>query len=200
MTLALAIIGGGIYAEIVGYFVHILLHSEKIQFLSRSHMLHHLRDYGPKMGLRPSERYIRSSDGRTALFGVGAEWIVPLALVIGGSIAILSIFKVSPLFQLVFLASAIAWGFMLFAYMHDAMHIKGFWMERNPLLKNWFLRARKLHDIHHLNLTDDGRMVTNYGICFFGLDRLLGTLQPRHQRFNERGFEAAQKRYAFIFR
>lgn len=43
MAFFLALIAGWLYAEICGYFLHILLHSEKIPFLSHSHVIHHLR-------------------------------------------------------------------------------------------------------------------------------------------------------------
>jgi len=40
-----------------------------------------------------------------------------------------------------------------------------------PLLKDWFVQARRLHDIHHRSLDDQGRMDRNFGIGFFSCER-----------------------------
>jgi hypothetical protein len=83
----------------------------------------------------------------------------------------------------------------MFSYLHDRMHVKDFWMERNPILKTWFRRARKLHDIHHRVLNDNGSMDRNFGIGFFVFDRLFGTLSLRQPPFNHRGFAVARERF-----
>lgn len=44
MNVVAIIVGLILYAEFVGYFLHKLLHSENIAWLSKSHMNHHLRD------------------------------------------------------------------------------------------------------------------------------------------------------------
>ena len=48
LNILLTIAGACLFTEIAGYFIHILLHSNKIQFLSKNHMVHHLKVYQPK--------------------------------------------------------------------------------------------------------------------------------------------------------
>ncbi|MDE1975878.1 MAG: hypothetical protein KGI84_01305, partial [Elusimicrobia bacterium] len=62
-------VGACLTAEFVGYWLHILLHSDKIKFLSRSHMIHHLISYPPDTPMRPSEEYMLSTQGRASLLG-----------------------------------------------------------------------------------------------------------------------------------
>ena len=44
-------------AELAGYWLHRLLHSDTLPFLSRGHMVHHLLLYGPMQPMR-AERYL----------------------------------------------------------------------------------------------------------------------------------------------
>jgi len=53
-------------------------------------------------------------------------------------------------------------------------------MERTPVLRWWFRKARRLHDIHHRSLDFNGRMDKNFGIGFFLFDRIFRTLAQRH--------------------
>jgi hypothetical protein len=76
MTVLITLACAFLVAEFAGYAIHILLHSEKLPFLSRNHMLHHLRDYGPARGLR-SDRYRDSTEGRVGVLGIGLEWLIP---------------------------------------------------------------------------------------------------------------------------
>ena len=87
----------------------------------------------------------------------------------------------------------------MFSYLHDRMHIKGFWMVRAPLLNRWFLQARRLHDIHHHILNNDGLMDKNFGIGFFVFDRMFGTLASETSPFNRRGYAAAQERFRNLY-
>jgi len=198
LSVVVTIVVGCVIAEICGYGVHHLLHSEKVPWLARTHMLHHLRDYGPKKGLRHNE-YICSADDRFSILSVGIEWVVPLAILESIAVSVMLALGVAWYLQIIFFFVTLGWGYVFYSYMHDAMHIKGFWMERNSVLGKWFRNARRLHDLHHLDLTNDGRMRKNYGICFFFLDRLLGSLANKRKPFNDAGYEAAQKRYAFIY-
>jgi sterol desaturase/sphingolipid hydroxylase (fatty acid hydroxylase superfamily) len=74
------------------------------------------------------------------------------------------------------------------------MHLEKFWMARVPLLKIWFRKARRLHDIHHPSLNDKGRMNRNYGVGFFFFDRLFGTIAKHHCPLNWHGYHAAGRR------
>ena len=83
----------------------------------------------------------------------------------------------------------------MFSYLHDRMHIRNFWMTRVPLLRSWFLRARRLHDIHHRSVNSKGFRNTNFGIGFYFFDRFFRTMAKSHRRFNWVGYQAAIGRY-----
>ncbi len=182
-------------SELAGYLLHRLLHSGKIRWLSRSHMEHHLQHYGPRQPMRPSTQYIDSTTGRWAIGNVGLEWIVPSGILMGAFLAAFALLRVPWAYRTMFIGITLGWTSFLFSYLHDRMHLRGFWMERNRLLKSWFVAARRLHDIHHLSLNDRGRMDRNFGIGFFLFDRVFGTLRTRLQAINYRGLEAARQRY-----
>ena len=194
-SVLLSFVGGIFFAEVVGYFTHILLHSEKVPALSRGHMIHHLKVYGPRSGLRNSGEYRGSTENRASVLGIGLEWIAPLGAVTALASAIAWYFEIPLVSFALFVSAAIGWGILMFSYMHDAMHIQGFWMERSPIFKNWFRRVRAYHDIHHLEFSDDGRMRKNYGICLFFMDGIGRSLSRKHKAFNKAGFEAALIRY-----
>ena len=196
--IAIWVVASGMVAELLGYLLHRLLHSGWIRWLSASHMKHHMLLYGPLQKQRPSEDYIDATVDRLAIGNIGVEWLAPTAalLVIAG--AILWAFKVTFLHQVIFFATVVGWSFVMFSYLHDRMHIKNFWMERNPLLKAWFRRSRRLHDIHHRMLNDAGLMDRNFGIGFFLFDRLFGTLSPQQESFNQYGYAAAKERFRYL--
>jgi sterol desaturase/sphingolipid hydroxylase (fatty acid hydroxylase superfamily) len=187
-------------AELLGYLLHRLLHSGWIPFLSMNHMKHHLVLYGPLQKQRPSEEYLDATTGQIAIGNVGLEWILPtgiLLIVLGCLFLLLGIGVV---YQLVFLGVVLAWSFWVFSYLHDRMHIKGFWMERVPIVKEWFCWARNLHDIHHRVLNDQGLMDKNFGIGFAFFDWLFGTMVSVQPPFNRAGFGVAQDKFAFVTR
>lgn len=199
LTLALTALAGCVFTEVVGYWLHILLHSEKIAWLSRGHMIHHLKIYGPRRSLRQPGPYKDSVDGRWGFLGIGAEWLLPIVLVLGGAVALASFVLKVPLgLQAVFMGAALLWGQFMFGTMHDSMHLEGYWMATSPLLGPWYRRIRRLHDIHHLRFSEEGLMPSNFGICFFGFDRLFGTYCTKAESFNESGYQAALKRYAAV--
>jgi sterol desaturase/sphingolipid hydroxylase (fatty acid hydroxylase superfamily) len=189
----------GVFTEFVGYWLHVLLHSERIEFLSRNHMIHHLVAYPPNRAQRPSAEYRGSTDDRAALLGIGLEWLVPSTLLLSVLLAAFRALSLRAADQAVFIGTSLAWGWFMFGYMHDAMHVKGFWMERSRMLGDWLADSRRRHDIHHMDLAPDGRMDKNYGICIFIFDRLFGSFADKHVRFDKAALEAARKRYAFIF-
>lgn len=199
MTFALAALAGCAFTEFVGYFLHILLHSEKIAWLSRGHMIHHLKIYGPRRSLRQAGPYKDSVDGRYGFLGIGLEWLLPILLILVAAVAVCSlVLEISFLTQAVFMGVALAWGKFMFGTMHDSMHLEGYWLASVPLLGAWYRHVRRLHDIHHLRFSAEGRMPSNFGICFFGFDRLLGTYETKAEAFNEPGYQAALRRYADV--
>jgi sterol desaturase/sphingolipid hydroxylase (fatty acid hydroxylase superfamily) len=184
-------------AEFFGYCLHRLLHSDKVPFLSRDHLIHHFLIYGPGQPMRLSE-YHDATDHRFSVGNVGLEWLVPSAVILAVLSAAMAAAHVPRLFQSIALVTLMVWPVFMFSYLHDRMHLRDFWMERNPLLRFWFRSARRLHDIHHHALNDQGRMDANFGIGFFLFDRLFHTIAPRHRPFNRPGFETALQRYRLI--
>ena len=185
-----------IVSELLGYLLHRLLHSGKIGFLSRSHMRHHLVLYGPLKPQRPGTEYHdATTTDAVALGNIGLEWLIPGALLFAASIGVLHWLHVTLLHQVLFVGGTLTWSFLMFSYLHDRMHMAGFWMERNRWLKKWFIAAREAHDIHHWTLNDQGFMDTNFGIAFYFFDRLFGTLAQEWPVFNRRGYQRALERF-----
>lgn len=196
---AITILSALVFAEFVGYWLHRLLHSERIEFLSRNHMIHHLVTYAPNRPMRPSSEYFNSTGNRANLAGFGMEWILPIVILTACVLSAFRLMGVPAPCQALFTAASMGWGYFMFGTMHDGMHLKGFRLERNSRLSRWFLSARRLHDIHHMRLDDCGRQAGNFGICFFFFDRLFGTLATEQKKFNKEGLQAAMRRYAYIF-
>ena len=148
MTRTLAIIAwvatAVLTAELLGYLLHRLLHSGWIRVLSMNQMKHHLLLYVPRQKQRPSSEYLDATAGEIAIGNVGLEWIIPagpLLIALGGLFwlfGIFGIFGISVGYQVLFFGIVLAWSFWVFSYLHDRMHIKGFWMEPVPIQKNWF--------------------------------------------------------------
>ena len=184
-------------AEFFGYWLHRLLHSDKIPFLSRGHLIHHFLIYGPGQPMRRDHYHDATAD-RFSAGNIGLEWLIPSAAILAIVWATLFFLHVPALLQCIALATLIVWPIITFSYLHDRMHLSDFWMARNPIFRRWFLAARRLHDIHHHALNDDGRMVSNFGIGFFLFDRLFRTISMRHRQFNRRGFETARRRYGLL--
>ena len=87
----------------------------------------------------------------------------------------------------------------MFSYLHDVMHVEGYWMEKNRWLRSWFTSARNLHDIHHHVVNRDGLMDKNFGIGFFLFDRVFGTLCPETQALDKVGYERAVRRFSTLW-
>jgi sterol desaturase/sphingolipid hydroxylase (fatty acid hydroxylase superfamily) len=184
-------------AEFFGYWLHRLLHSDKIPFLSRGHLIHHFLIYGPGQPMRHNH-YQDATGNRFSVGNVGLEWLAPSAIVLSALWALILAAHIRALYQSVVLATLILWPVFMFSYLHDRMHLSEFWMARNPVLGWWFRAARRRHDIHHHAVNDDGRMDANFGIGFFLFDRVFRTMASRHRPFNRAGFEAAMVRYRLI--
>lgn len=180
-------------AELAGYGLHRLMHSGRIPALSRAHLIHHLLLYGPRQPMRTVE-YRNATVGRVAIGNVGMEWLIPSALILGFCWCTMWILGVAIPYRRLAMLTLVAWPTFMFSYLHDRMHIQGFWMERAPLLGWWFRNARRLHDIHHHSIDESGRMDKNYGIGFYFFDRFFRTYTKRHCPFNWRGYRAAVSR------
>lgn len=184
-------LGGSVaFAELVGYLLHRLLHSHSFPSLSRAHLIHHLEQYGPHQPMR-TPAYKNATVGRASLGNIGMEWTAPVVLILTLSWLVLKMLGMSLPYRMCATGVMVLWPVFMFSYLHDRMHLQGFWMERAPIVRFWFVRARRLHDIHHHCVNDDGRMDANFGIGFFFFDRLFGTMVKRHRSLNCRGVRNA---------
>jgi sterol desaturase/sphingolipid hydroxylase (fatty acid hydroxylase superfamily) len=187
-------------SELFGYPLHRLLHSGFIHFLSKNHMQHHLLLYGPLQKQRPSEEHLDATTGQVALGNIGLEWIIPAGILLIVLAGVFCFLRVGLRYQFLFFGIVLAWTFWVFSYLHDRMRIKGFWMERAPILRHWFCWARRLHDIRQRALNDRGLMDKNFGIGFAFFDWLFGTMASVQPPFNHAGLEVAQQKFDFVTR
>jgi sterol desaturase/sphingolipid hydroxylase (fatty acid hydroxylase superfamily) len=185
-------------SELLGYWLHRLLYSGRISFLSMNHMKHHLLLCGPLQKQRPREEYRHATTGQVAIGNIGLEWIIPAGILLIVLAGLFRFLGIPAAYQFLFFGIVLAWSFWVFSYPHDRMHIKGFWMERAPIVKLWFCWARNLHDIHHRVVNDQGLMDKKFGIGFAFFDWLFGTMAPVQPRFNHAGLEAANERFHFV--
>lgn len=197
LILATWVTGSCVSAELLGYWLHRLMHSGAIGFLSRKHMKHHLTLYGPLQDQR-SKEYRNATDGHLSLGNIGVEWLVPAVAFIGLALAVFHLAHVRMLYQLIYFACTLSWSFLMLSYLHDAMHIEGVWFENSLLLKRWFASARQRHDVHHRLINNRGLMNKNFGIGLFIFDRLFGTLSEGGAAFNQAGYQAAEKRFQSV--
>jgi sterol desaturase/sphingolipid hydroxylase (fatty acid hydroxylase superfamily) len=192
--LLFTVTGSCFVAEFSGYWLHRLLHSDQFPALSRGHLVHHFLIYGPNQPLR-TEKYKDATENRISLGNIGLEWLAPAALILAFCWGVLLWFHVSPVYRITALSALALWPTFMFSYLHDRMHLRNFWMMETPLLKAWFVTARRLHDIHHRSLNDQGRLDRNFGIGFFFFDRLFRTISQHHRTFNCTGYRIARLRY-----
>lgn len=183
-----------IVAEFAGYWLHRLLHSDMFPALSRGHLIHHFLIYGPRQPMRAGE-YHDATDNRFSVGNVGLEWLAPSAIILLFCWGAMALLGVPPVYQVLALCTLLGWPILMFSYLHDRMHIENYWMTRVPLLRAWFLKARRLHDIHHRSVDSEGHMDTNFGIGFYLFDRFFRTMARRHRPFNWQGYHAAIGRY-----
>jgi sterol desaturase/sphingolipid hydroxylase (fatty acid hydroxylase superfamily) len=181
-------------AELAGYVLHRVMHNERFRTLSKAHMIHHIELYAPDQSMRSAE-YKDATDGRASLGNIGMEWVLPSASILCVCWGVMWGLHIAWRYELVVLATLLAWPILMFSYLHDRMHLEKFWMARMPLLKIWFTKARRLHDIHHRSMNDDGRMNSNFGIGFFFFDRVFGTMANRHRQLNRTGYQKAINRH-----
>jgi len=142
-----------------------------------------------------AEHYKDATSGRFSLGNVGLEWLAPSFVLLVFCWGVMFLFQIRPLYQMIVLGNLVVWPFFTFSFLHDAMHLRDFWMARVPLINCWFRRARRLHDIHHHSVNGTGHMDTNFSIGFFLFDWIFGTLATRHRPLNRKGLAIALQRY-----
>lgn len=183
-----------VVAEFAGYWLHRLLHSDKFPALSRGHLIHHFLIYGPRQPMRAG-KYRDATEDRFSLGNVGLEWLVPSAVILLFCWAVMLLLRVQPVYQILAMCTLSGWPILMFSYLHDRMHVENYWMTRVPVLRSWFLGARRLHDVHHHSMNTRGFMNANFGIGFHLFDRMFRTMARRHRPFNWRGYRTAIERY-----
>jgi sterol desaturase/sphingolipid hydroxylase (fatty acid hydroxylase superfamily) len=147
--------------------------------------------------MRSKEGYKDATNNRFSVGNIGLEWLGPSAIVLAICWCVMVLLKVPPSYQIISACSLLIWPIFMFSYLHDRMHVDKYWMTRIPLLRTWFLKSRRLHDIHHRSMNEEGRMDTNFGIGFYFFDRVFGTISLRHRPFNWTGYEIAKERYRY---
>src|SRR5258708_15941018 len=85
----LTLLSACLLAEFFGYWLHRLLHSDKIPFLSRGHLIHHFLIYGPGQPMR-LDKYHDATEQRFSVGNVGLEWLVPSAVILAWRLSAMS--------------------------------------------------------------------------------------------------------------
>lgn len=157
-VVVLVVVGTFLVGTLIGHGVHWVMHQKWSGKLYTAHMNHHVKQYPPKNMF---------SIGKYRSSGLDSGWLTftpPIALfallLIGG----LRLCGMSWVYQAIVAVEFAVLGF-LHGYVHDAIHVKGHWMERLP----GFRMLRRAHTIHHLAVN------RNLGIFWFGWDRVLGS-------------------------
>lgn len=140
------------FVAIVQTIFHKLFgHRNKIKVIYETHALGHHDKYRPSNLL--TEKWIDSEQHVMWYYAIPTVPIFLLLMYLS-SIDIMIGFICGLIFSV--------WWHI---YLHEQYHIKGSYFERY----NWFLRKRKLHFLHHLEVT------SNYAIVEFWIDDLLRT-------------------------
>ena len=148
-------VGAHVLDEVIGYLWHRAAEHNGMlgEAIRYRHWWHHMKDY-PVEDLRPTGVAEYKSAGSWS-------WYV---LAVG---TLLLAFFALPLHDFVPLAlGGIIYAWYGSNYFHSAFHIERHWLNRFQ----WFRRLVKRHDIHHW-------APCNYGILFFWMDWLFGTLR-----------------------
>src|SRR5713226_7795881 len=106
-NIAACVVASSIFAELLGYLLHRLLHSGWIRWLSASHMRHHMLLYGPLQKQRPSEHYMDATTDRLSIGNIGVEWLFPTAVLLVIAGAILWALRVWFIHQAIFFATVV---------------------------------------------------------------------------------------------
>ena len=151
-ALVVGLIGGPFVVEFVGYFWHRFIEHKGLfgKLFSHRHWVHHEVEYSVDK-LR-SKKYKNANSW---------SWYV-LAI-----LTITSIFLLVPLEYAIFFSFyGVLYAWFVVERFHSAFHLEKHWLHRYKS----FQKLIKLHDIHHYDNV-------NYGIVFFGMDKIFGTFR-----------------------
>ena len=148
---------GPLAIEVAGYVWHRFVEHWGVlgEGLTFRHWMHHEVAY-------PADRL------RTDIYDDARSWgwYVLLGVIGGGFFLVLPTGR-----ALAAALGATLYGWVVINLFHAAFHVRGhFWWRLA-----WFRRLARLHDIHHY-------APANYGIMFFGIDRLCGTYRETFPR------------------
>src|ERR1700745_3559683 len=96
----LTLLGACLLAEFFGYWLHRLLHSDKIPFLSRGHLIHHLLIYGPGQPI-VHDHYHDATAHRFSVGNVGLECLATSAIILAAIWALMALLHVPALYQVI---------------------------------------------------------------------------------------------------
>lgn len=155
-----------IVGSVIGYIIHRIMHSRLVRFklikkIARSHNMHHAL-YNPND--------FESSSYRSSGKDDSAFVFVPI-ITIGVLIYCLILWFVYQTWWLILIA--IIEGIIV-GYLNDKIH-EWFHIENHYLNRfSWFKKLKELHWLHHKSPK------TNFGIIWFGLDRLFFTFKNEY--------------------
>src|SRR6201987_6288020 len=93
-------------AEFFGYWLHRLLHSDRIPLLRRGHLIHHFLIYGPGQPMR-LEKYQDATDHRFSVGNIGLEWLVPSAMILAVLSIAMRLVHLSAVYQIIALGTLV---------------------------------------------------------------------------------------------
>lgn len=146
-----------------GHVAHYIMHKPWIKKLYRAHLVHHFKLY-PIDDFESKTYRGAGSDSGTIFFTIMAFPLLALPFIAW----ILT--PLSLLWAIGCVVGGIVFG-LLNDWIHDSFHVTGHIFRLFP---GW-QRMRDLHFKHHIDVT------INYGIWFFGWDRLAGTFRSEVQ-------------------
>jgi hypothetical protein len=159
--LAVALVVGYFVIQSTGYAVHKALHHPALGKIHDTHDVHHKLMYPPEDYLDTGK--YREVPDNAQPFKYYAAAAVPL---------VAAVFIFLPLTIAISLAVELAVVAWANDWLHQKMHIKGYWLERYT----WFHHLRALHWHHHV---DDSK---NIGIFSWFTDKILGTYEEATTR------------------
>jgi sterol desaturase/sphingolipid hydroxylase (fatty acid hydroxylase superfamily) len=158
MLLLFTFIASLVIASFFGHVIHWALHQRWTGPAHAGHMEHHLDLY--PVGKLTSDKYLAAK-----WFHRGPLLFTPPLLVILGAASGLLCLVGAPLWMVGVLGPVLVGYGLVNDYFHDSFHLRKHWLNRYK----WYKRLRRLHFLHHHNMT------VNYGILSFVWDRVFGT-------------------------
>ncbi len=167
------VVAGPVIVEFVGYFWHRFAEHDGLfgETVRARHVDHHELRYPLHELVSPHDEPYRDANSWT--------WYV-----VAGVVSVILYFTLPLAVFLALFVSGLIYG-RLIAYTHSAYHIRDHWLQRF----RYFRFLNKLHFLHHFDRA-------NYGIIFFGMDRLFGTYRERRSGLEVEQFPGLERSVA----